>query len=1291
MKKFFLSAIIVMACAVSTMATDVKVTMNAISTTMTLVNKATSENVAIGEPANKVYTFSVEAGTYVLTGYDTDGITVNGTMELNINGEAQEFKVFTITTYATNSDWVYGTDYTIDLSVVTKDGKALITTLGDSKTAGRKTFLVLEGSTYFCDLIPTDVQPDYATLHKIGTINSNVNANGAIPLAQEFKITAPEDAIVFVGRKTAHFVPFVEETAISVEGSTHTYRLAQGGEYNYRVSKIGGLTQGGVFKADGTDLTFTDADFTEKSPKWIDHDVKANNGYNVADIFLNINKQEHLKLSQGATYELITLRNWEIVNSITANYFIEPDYHFIVTDLEGNESDNVVKIDADGTLHAVGAGAAIVTVTYDAIHLNGMAGGEYWSALWPENTGVFVVTVGDAATNIDLGMTINETNNEQYKLAGTAYDADFDVLYFADTEDSYPYTFKPTNVKTVKVAYPTIGENIATYNGFSTDGVTYDSEKGEYTVQVKLGRQIVQLTNEAGVSEYQVLVGKPVHIDITAAGRQQTGTFRPGDEVKVQLTGLFHPANKLAGIHNFNATTIYTRNGAELKSKSNQYIFCSTPDAQAVSFTIPQDYDITAGKDTLKGGVIRIGGFGDPIGNHRNTNKTIGRAPNFTAVAQTAIFGTLPQIILPLEARPEDKTLTFATNVDDCVITVKDYKGNALTPTEGAYKVNTFDYTYLVEKKGYHTVAGTISITTESPATIVENITLEAIAADDNSWDGFTTSYEPEQEDNVYVIKSGYNMAWFAKKVNDGTQNIKGKLANDISLGEYNWTPVGGNSASKAFKGQFDGQGHTISGLYINATTTYQGLFGYVQDGEISNLSVSGNITTTANNVAGIAAYTNGTTKIDRCANFVNITSTGSYVGGITANTMNKNVVITNCCNLGTLTGVNYVAGISANVQNPATIQNVFNYGQIISAGANVGAIRGHLTNGNYENIYAVKAYVTDTTATVNTTICDAKTFAKGTVAEALGEAFGQKIGTDAYPVLGGSKIYKHEDIYLNTEDMPSANAVASLENEEGGIQLNEVTRNWLSATPENPGRNEWKSGDYTLYTYSDETQWGTYYYGFYASNETKNTSTGYMEPYRSAVGGAAEGNNFGVWSNDYYSTNSILSKNPLPAVGFYVTNNAYTVNSMAYGDGYAKKFEEGDYLNLVCVGKLAGVEMGTVVVELAKGTKYIKDWTYVDLSPLGQVNEVAFYMEGSDSSWGYLNTPAYFCFDNFGAAMPENYEVPQMSSLEDVTTSTENEIKNEENIQTTLKFIQNGQVIILRDGKMYNVLGVEL
>ncbi len=1281
MRKIFFSAILLIASVVSVWATNVTVTMNAVSTTMTLVDKSTGTPVAIGDPANKVYTFTAAEGTYVLTGYDTDGTTVNGTMELNIKGESQSFKVFTITTYATNSDWVYGTDYTINLSVITRDGKALVTTLGDSKTAGRKTFLTLEGNTYFCDLVPTAAHSDYAPFYKTGTINSNDNVQGAIPAAQEVKITAPEGAVVFVGRKTAHFVPFIEEKPVGIDGTTYTFKLAKGGEYNYRVSKAGGLTQAGVFKVEETDLTFTEDDFSAKSPKWIDHDVQSNGGYNVADIFLNINAQEHLKLNQGDTYDVLALRNWEIINSITTNYFIEPDYTYTVTNLNGVADNSVVTIDADGTLHAVANGAAIVTVTYDAIHMTGMIGGEYWSAIWPENTGVFVVTVGDHATGIDLGMTINETNEEKYKLAGTAYDADFDVLYFADTETAFPYTFKPANVKSVKVAYPTIGENAATYNGFGTDGVTYDSEKGTYTVQVKFGRQIVQLTNEAGVSEYQVLVGKPVHIEATAVGRQQTGTFRPGDEVKVQLSGLFHPANKLAGIHNFNATTIYKRNGKELKSSSNQYTYCSTPAAQAVSFTIDADYDISGGNDTLRGGVIRLGGFGDPFGNHRNTSKKFGRGPNFTSGSQSAIFGTLPEIILPLEARPADKTLTFNTNVDECVITVNDYKGKALTPTDGKFTVNTFDYTYLVEKKGYKSVAGTISVTSESPETITQNITLEAIDNTDVAWDGLTTSYEPEQEEGIYVIKSGYHMAWFAKKVNDGTYNIKGKLANDISLGGYNWTPVGGNSSSKAFKGQFDGQNHAIKDLYINSTATYQGLFGYVQDAQITNLTVIGEIKTTANNAAAIAAYTNGSTVIDRCASYVSISSTASYVAGITCNTMNRNVTITNCANYGTLQGANYVAGIAANVQQPATIKNVLNYGEIISDGANVGAIRGHKTNGTYEHIYAVKAYAIDTVATVKTAVCDAKTFAKGIVADSLGEAFGQTIGIDAYPVLGGAKLYKHGDLYFNTEDMPAANAVATFENEEGGIQLNESTHAWLGATPDNPGFSYWKSGDYTFYT---DNYYG-YYLAFYASNETENTSTGWQQPYRSAIGGAFESTNFGIWSSDYYGSNSIMSDKPLPATGFYVTNNAYAAHVMATGDG-GKQFEEGDYLNLVCVGKLAGVEMGTITVELAKDTKYIKDWTFIDLSSLGQVNEVMFYMTGSDTgAWG-LNTPAYFCMDNFGATKPLDYVAPAMDDLANVPTAVEQ--TQTQTVVSVQKFLNNGVLYILRDGRKYTVQG---
>ena len=1318
MRKILLSAILAMAGAVAAFAVDVKVTMNAISTTMTLKNKATDQLVETGEPAAKVYNFTAEEGTYVLTAYDTDETTVNGTIELNISEDNHEFGVFTLTAYATNKEWEYGTDYTVQASVISKTGEPQTITIGDSKTAGRKTFLALTGFTYYCDLIPSAerVAEGFTTLYKNGTVNFNVNVNGAIPEAVDFTITPPEDATVFVGRKTAHFVSFIEVPATSVDGLTRHYALAKATEYNYRVSRAGALTNGGVFKSDIMSLTVTEEDMAAKSPKWIDRDVTANGGYNVADIFLNINAQEHLKLNQGDTYDILALRNWEVVNSITANYFIEPDYTYTVTNLQGETDNSVVTVDADGTLHAVANGAAIVTVTYDAIRLTDMAGGEFWSAIWPENTGVFVVTVGDEATGIDLGMTINETNEAKYKLAGTAYDADFDVFYFADTETSYNYTFKPTNVVSVKVAYPVIGENAAAYNGFGTEGVTYDSEKGEYTVAVRFGRQIVQLTNESGVSEYQVLVGKPVHIEATAVGRQQTGTFRPGDEVKVQLSGLYHPANKLAGVHNFNAAVNYTRNGAVLAGKANQYTFCSDAAAQAVTFTIPTDYDITKGNDTLTAGVIKVGNFGDPIGNHRNTSKKFGRGANFTAVQQTAIFGALPEIILSLEARPNDKTLTFNANVDDATITVKDYKGTALAADEGVYTVNAFDYTYLVEKKGYNSVAGTVSVTDESPANIIEDIILTAIDNDDNGWDGITTSYEPEQEDGWYIIRSGYNMAWFAKQVNSGSLTLNAKLANSITLDGYNWTPVGGTKAADAFKGKFDGQGHTIGGLHIDATTTYQALFGYVQDGDIHDLTVEGDVTTTGNyaagiaaylnassmtnctnlvnvtgnqNVAGVAGYANGATVIDRCVNLADITATGNYAGGITANTMNKNVTISNCYNMGTITGVNYVAGITANVQQPATIKNVYNVGQIVSDGANVGAIRGHLTNGTYENIFATEAYNTDTEATVPTEIRTRLDFARGIVANALGEAFGQTIGTDAYPVIGGAVLYAHtlgeQTIYLNTMEM-TANSTATFENEEGGIQLDAENHNWLGNNPQS-GSNTWNSGDFSLYTY-DDNSWGTdYYYGFYASNETENTSTGYEQPYRSAVGGAYEGSNFAIWTNDYYGSNSIRLANPMPVAGFFVTNNAYTVNDMV-GNGWSKKFDETDWLNVVCVGKIAGVTTGTVVVELAKDGKYIKDWTYVDLSSLGQVNEVVFTMEGSDSSYGYLNTPAYFCLDNFGATMPENYVEPEMTSLEQAQTPTDVQDIEDNADSNIRKVLRQGVLYILRDGKRYNAQG---
>ena len=193
-------------------------------------------------------------------------------------------------------------------------------------------------------------------------------------------------------------------------------------------------------------------------------------------------------------------------------------------------------------------------------------------------------------------------------------------------------------------------------------------------------------------------------------------------------------------------------------------------------------------------------------------------------------------------------------------------------------------------------------------------------------------------------------------------------------------------------------------------------------------------------------------------------------------------------------------------------------------------------------------------------------------------------------------------------------------------------------------------------------------------------------QPYRSAKGGAFEGTNFGVWTNDYYGTNSIRFDKPKTATGFYVTNNAYTVQVMAHGGGGAKAFAQDDYLNLICTGKLEGKETGkTVTVKLAEGTKYIKEWTYVDLSELGQIDEVVFSMEGSDNHEKYgLNTPAYFCLDNFGASKPNNYQAPAMSSLTDVADANQ----GAQPAPSLRKVVRNGQTFIIRGNAVYTLDG---
>lgn len=151
--------------------------------------------------------------------------------------------------------------------------------------------------------------------------------------------------------------------------------------------------------------------------------------------------------------------------------------------------------------------------------------------------------------------------------------------------------------------------------------------------------------------------------------------------------------------------------------------------------------------------------------------------------------------------------------------------------------------------------------------------------------------------DDPYKISTGAELAYLAEKVNGG-ESYSGnyfKLTSDIRLnaddvptadGEPTlWTPIGtyvSRKDSKPFSGTFDGNGHAITGLYINNAAQYQGLFGNISTGGVvKNLAVAGRVIATGqNNVGGIVARLSGGT-VQNCGFYGAVTAGTSNAGGV--------------------------------------------------------------------------------------------------------------------------------------------------------------------------------------------------------------------------------------------------------------------------------------------------------------------------------------------------------------------------------------------------------------------------
>ncbi len=172
------------------------------------------------------------------------------------------------------------------------------------------------------------------------------------------------------------------------------------------------------------------------------------------------------------------------------------------------------------------------------------------------------------------------------------------------------------------------------------------------------------------------------------------------------------------------------------------------------------------------------------------------------------------------------------------------------------------------------------------------------------------------------------------------------------------------------------------------------------------------------------------------------------------------------------------------------------------------------------------------------------------------------------------------------------------------------------------------------------DASWGGFWsYGFAYSNMTDSVTSGFGNQYSAKTGGGYGGS--AKYAVTYGQNNRIMLLGGAaghPVNGFYVTNNTYAYNSMRDGDGFARKFHNGDWFKLTVQGYYGGTLLPTTVTTYLANFLFpdttmnyiLKDWQWVNLAPLGPVDSLEFTLSSTDNGMWGMNTPAYFCMDNF-------------------------------------------------------------
>ena len=372
-------------------------------------------------------------------------------------------------------------------------------------------------------------------------------------------------------------------------------------------------------------------------------------------------------------------------------------------------------------------------------------------------------------------------------------------------------------------------------------------------------------------------------------------------------------------------------------------------------------------------------------------------------------------------------------------------------------------------------------------------------------------------EGNPYVIKTAEQLANLSYVIGASDEKYWGKhfkLDADIILNKgelidsagmpvdstadlLKWTPIG-KSGEVPFTGYFDGNGHTVSGLFISTKGKYNGLFGYCNctiknltienswitgddnsgavagaisgdavlgDAVLENITVKVNVFSTYTNAGGIVGLAEGVSngiKIKNVKSYGKIHSQ-KFSGGILG--LGSNVEIKDAKNYAKITGNHATAGIAGGTYIHALTSNTENFGEI-EGSSNVGGIVGIFgetgTLKESRNSGKIKGYLA-----VGGIIGQGKDMSVQSVTNSVEITGTSRTGG----IVGDASNLKVEDVY-NTGDIYCA------ENAGGiiGMNRNGVTRNAYTTSKNKSAHDKFKNVGLMIGV-NENTTLADYYY----------------------------------------------------------------------------------------------------------------------------------------------------------------------------------------------------------------------